>query len=642
MTVEPDSQDAEPRGPDDAEFRDADSIVRADPLYAEGLSHLQAAEWQEAIHCFEELASRHGDSLLAARALEEARFKARLDSTAHVRPVRWAFRWRPLMVRGAMLLLVAIVAVLGIRLVNSQLGPRIAEARAAQQIAKGMEDGQASLDAGKYDEAEASFQAVLARDPGNADAKAKLEEVQAKRQLQALCDEAEDLYKRGELAKALEKFTDLSVKAPGFCNASKRISEIKDRLEVDRLFDEGEKLFAAGQYADAVVAYKQVQQLDNNYRPDVIGDRLFTSYMALGRALVGQDPPVPERMSQALAYFTEGLALRPRDAEAATEQRLAGLFISGQQAYQAGQWDDAIAQLGAVYETRPGYMAATLVEPLYDAYIHSGDQMRDAQDFYGAYEKYRKASVLPAQDVTLAQGRMESVRPFLTPTPTPTNTPTITPLPTATPYIPPTPKPSATPPAPLATYRNQVVFFSAKEDQPGLWVMNPDGTNQRYLGNDPALLKQYDALVEKDRYSPDGRYRLFVKKGEADKSPQIYVQATEKNQFGALPEKQLTFLTAVTYDPVWAPDGHRIAFVSQDHGSDDIWVMDPDGTNLWNYTDNKWEWDKHPTWSPDSSKIMFWSNREGTKQIFVIDENGRNLKKISKTTWDEYDPLWIK
>jgi len=72
-------------------------------------------------------------------------------------------------------------------------------------------------------------------------------------------------------------------------------------------------------------------------------------------------------------------------------------------------------------------------------------------------------------------------------------------------------------------------------------------------------------------------------------------------------------------------------------------VINPDGTEWWNYTPNKWEWDKHPSWSPDSRQIVFWSNREGTKQIFVIDANGKNLKKISgNAPWDEYDPLWIK
>ena len=84
---------------------------------------------------------------------------------------------------------------------------------------------------------------------------------------------------------------------------------------------------------------------------------------------------------------------------------------------------------------------------------------------------------------------------------------------------------------------------------------------------------------------------------------------------------------ASTYDAVWAPDGSRIAFVSAEKAGDDVYVIDPDGKQWWNYTLNTWEWDKHPSFSPDSRKIVFWSNREGTKQIYVIDADGRGLQE---------------
>jgi Tol biopolymer transport system component len=96
------------------------------------------------------------------------------------------------------------------------------------------------------------------------------------------------------------------------------------------------------------------------------------------------------------------------------------------------------------------------------------------------------------------------------------------------------------------------------------------------------------------------------------------------------------------YDPAWSPDGGRIVFVSQAGQSDDIWVMNADGTSARNLTANAWQWDKHPSWSPDSSRIVFWSNRDGRNQIYVMDDQGRNARNISNNEYNEYDPIWVR
>jgi TolB protein len=285
------------------------------------------------------------------------------------------------------------------------------------------------------------------------------------------------------------------------------------------------------------------------------------------------------------------------------------------------------------------------VNRLFDVYLRRGDQYRDAGDVAMAYRMYDLAAALPGVDVATALNRRDSVSSLLTPTPTPTVTPTPSPIPTATAfvYVPPTAVPPPTPAPPLSSLRNQIVYRSDEEGKEGFWVMKPDGTGRRYLSNARKLEQEFQALTERESLSPDGRWRAYVTTdpGRGDKNPQIYVQGTD--QWGVVQTWKVTgFAASVSYDPVWSPDGSRIVFVSQADGTDDVWVINPDGTEPWNYTKNKWEWDKRPSWSPDSQWILFWSNREGTNQIFIMDRAGRNLKKLSNSTWNESDAIWVK
>ncbi len=553
------------------------------------------------------------------------------------------FNWRPIIVRVLLIVSVIVLAILGLQVLNRLISPAVAATQRVRRIEALTKDGQSNLEAWKLEEAAQAFGRVEALDANSAAAAAGLVAVEQQQALKLECAAADARFAAGDLTEARGRYTDLSVALPGYCNATNRIAEINGRLERDNVWMAAEEAYGAGNCTEAIALYKQVQTVDVNFHKDTITDRLYDCSMRLGHALVEANPPASEQIPQALNHFTEALAARPRDTEATIEQRLADLFITGQQDYQSGRYTDAATRLGTVYETRPGYLGAALIIPLYNALIHNGDAFLAIPDYPRAWESYHRACALPGVDLVLCQSRLASVEQLLTPTVTPSLTPTITPLPTATPYIPPGPPPTATPPPPLASLRNKIVYRSANEQQPGFWVMDPDGSNAHYLADEKTLEKQYNALREREALSPDGRYRVYTTTGDGDKSPQIYIQANFLDQYENAQTWEVTQrVTGLNYDPVWAPDGSRIAFVSTHQGTDDIWVIDPDGTNTWNYTRNKWEWDKHPTWSPDSRKIAFWSNREGTKQIFVIDANGQNLKKLHAVPWDEYDPIWVK
>jgi dipeptidyl aminopeptidase/acylaminoacyl peptidase/uncharacterized Zn finger protein (UPF0148 family) len=74
----------------------------------------------------------------------------------------------------------------------------------------------------------------------------------------------------------------------------------------------------------------------------------------------------------------------------------------------------------------------------------------------------------------------------------------------------------------------------------------------------------------------------------------------------------------------WSPDGSRIAFASDRDGGDEIFVMNADGTEVRQLTDND-SWDHWPAWSPDGSRIAFVSDRDGGPEVFVMNADGTGV-----------------
>jgi len=72
---------------------------------------------------------------------------------------------------------------------------------------------------------------------------------------------------------------------------------------------------------------------------------------------------------------------------------------------------------------------------------------------------------------------------------------------------------------------------------------------------------------------------------------------------------QLTDDPAADSDPAWSPDNTRIAFRSRRHGNDEIYLMNADGSGQTNLTNHP-AMDLSPAWSPDNSRIAFASSRE--------------------------------
>ena len=77
----------------------------------------------------------------------------------------------------------------------------------------------------------------------------------------------------------------------------------------------------------------------------------------------------------------------------------------------------------------------------------------------------------------------------------------------------------------------------------------------------------------------------------------------------------------------WTPDG-RIVYVSNASGSDDVWIMDRDGSNQNQLTANS-HMNGHPFVSPDGRYILFISDRAGTPNVWRMDADGGNAKQLT-------------
>ncbi|MCU0522396.1 MAG: hypothetical protein MUF84_17105, partial [Anaerolineae bacterium] len=584
--------------------------VREDPLYLQGSNALQKGNWEEATEAFEALQTMYPDSVMARRALETTRLRASLDEGRRIRGKRTTLRVGPIFLRIVLVGLIGFLVYTGGRLVIERVTPLIAAAQATQRLEQLLADGEALLKAGTYDAAEERLNGVLAIEPDNARAKAGLDVIAQERQIVALYEQAVALDAAGEDDAAMETYTELAALRPGYRDIARRMAEIERVRSVDQRFADAGAAYASGDKLAAVAAYEALRAENVAYEKALVESRLYTLYMALGREITEAVPPELEPLPSALNYFSKALALQPRSQEAGLERQLLKLYLEGQTAYYAEQWNEATAALRVVYDTRSNYLSGTVLRLLYESYVRSGDQYRDAGDSYLAYEQYLKASELPIADKAFVEGRLFYVRPFLTPTATPTATPT------------PRPQVAAGPPAtprPLTSYTNKIVFIADSPNRGTLYMMNPDGSGRQRLGRTAELLAQFDELKDMDRYSPEGdRFAFSQAPTPNDPWQQIFVSIPVHLRTSGGFATQVTQFGADCTDPSWSPDGNWLAFVSSELDSDDIWIIQVDRSFPQNLTPNTWEWDRHPSWSPNSDKIVFWSNRSGLLQIYTM------------------------
>ena len=99
-------------------------------------------------------------------------------------------------------------------------------------------------------------------------------------------------------------------------------------------------------------------------------------------------------------------------------------------------------------------------------------------------------------------------------------------------------------------------------------------------------------------------------------------------------------------NPDWAPNGNRIAYISNETGGFQIWVMRSDGSHQRQVTDDAGFESFSPSWSPDGEHILFSHCAEplgfiASCDIATINVDGTGLQTIfSAGRWNNVHPVY--
>jgi len=181
-----------------------------------------------------------------------------------------------------------------------------------------------------------------------------------------------------------------------------------------------------------------------------------------------------------------------------------------------------------------------------------------------------------------------------------------------------------------------IVFSSDADrlDHPDIWVLTADGTNLRNLTRN-ALRRNGDPV-----YAPDGRRIAFQAGASAEGgTSDIYVMNGDGSG-----QQRITNDPSTSNDshPAWSPEGSWIAFDRRNDQRQrtEVWVVRSDASGEKRLSASQGN-DASPSWSPDGTRIAFASTRDGNWEIYVMLADGSGQARVTTTPdRDEGEPSW--
>ncbi len=139
-------------------------------------------------------------------------------------------------------------------------------------------------------------------------------------------------------------------------------------------------------------------------------------------------------------------------------------------------------------------------------------------------------------------------------------------------------------------------------------------------------------------FSKDGKKIVYVQT-----NTQSNIKAIEFDENAGKVKGEPFAITSGDYEfirPIFSSKNDQLVFVQKKLTQDDIVVLDREGKNRRDLTDDRY-FDRYPRWSPDGKKLAFTSDRSGVYNIWVMQKDGANLQQMtfSKSEAASF-PIW--